>query len=87
MMLGYFNLILGVLCLYLLYGYRESKKLSFVIIALPLAYLGPITFDNTVGSIGVFEMIEHILFAAMILAGAAVLVKKEFTSVNRLNPS
>jgi hypothetical protein len=86
-LLGYFNLIVGILCLYFLYSYRESQKLILVILALPLAYLGPIIFDNTVGNIGVFEIIEHILFVAMVLAGATMLVKKGSTPASHLNPS
>ena len=35
--------------------------------------LGPIVFDNMVGSIGFFEAIEHILFVVMILSAYAML--------------
>lgn len=39
------------------------------LISTALAYLGPIVFDNTVGSIGFFEMVEHALFASVVTLG------------------
>ena len=75
-LLGFFNLIMGILGLVLLWQFRISREiwiLQVVIASSLLAYLGPIVFDNTVGSIGVFELIEHILFGAMILSGAIML--------------
>jgi hypothetical protein len=34
-----------------------------------LAYLAPVIFDNTAGHIGSFEILEHLLFAAMLAVG------------------
>ena len=79
-LLGFFNLVLGVLGLILLRQYGISRQrwtLQIVIASSLLAYLGPIVFDNTVGEIGVFEIIEHILFAAMILFGITMLRERE----------
>ena len=79
-LLGFFNLILGVLGLLLLRRYiisRQTWILRIVITASLLSYLGPIVFDNTVGSIGFFEIIEHILFAAMVLSGITMLRDRE----------
>ncbi len=75
-LLGFFNLIVGLLGLLLLLRYRISRQtwiLRLVMASSLLAYLGPIVFDNTVGSIGFFEMIEHILFVAMVLSGIVML--------------
>ena len=71
-LLGFLNLVLGVLGLGLLWRYRLSGQpwlAYFVMVFSILAYLGPVIFDNTVGNIGFFEMIEHILFVAMVLSG------------------
>jgi len=79
-LLGFFNLILGVFGLILLrqYGISHQRWLVQVVIASSLlSYLGPIVFDNTVGNIGVFEIIEHILFVAMILSGLLMLRTRE----------
>jgi hypothetical protein len=38
-----------------------------------LAYIAPIVFDNTVGHIGFFEILEHILFLVMVVAGIIML--------------
>lgn len=79
-LLGFFNLVLGVFGLILLrqYGIRRQTWILQVAIACPfLAYLGPIIFDNTVGNIGAFEIVEHILFAAMILSGVTMLSQRE----------
>lgn len=79
-LLGFFNLILGVLSLLLLRRYRISRQtwiLQFIITTSLLAYLGPIVFDNTVGSIGFFEIIEHILFVAMVVSGIIMLRVRE----------
>lgn len=70
-LLGFLNLILGIVGLILLWQFRASRehwlKISIILISI-LSYLGPIIFDNTVGSIGVFEFIEHILFAGMLIS-------------------
>lgn len=76
-LLGYLNFMVGLLCLYLLYRYRATQNLGFVVFALPLAYLGPIIFDNTVGSIGFFEVVEHILFGSMVIVGFIMLKYQE----------
>ena len=71
-LLGFFNLILGSLNLLLLHHYRVSQAswvMPAVVFATLLGYLGPIIFDNTVGSIGLFEIIEHFLFAILVLSG------------------
>lgn len=79
-LLGFFNLIMGILGLILLRQFRSSREvwiLQVVIASSLLAYLGPIIFDNTVGDIGFFEVIEHILFAVMILSGAIMLRERK----------
>lgn len=75
-LLGFLNAILGLLGLILLQRYRRSHQMWLVQIVIGvslLSYLGPVVFDNTVGSIGVFELIEHILFGAMIVSGMIML--------------
>jgi hypothetical protein len=78
-LLGFLNLILGITGLILLWHFRVNReqwlKVSIMIISL-LSYLGPIIFDNTVGKIGVFEIIEHILFAGMILSAFTMVTTK-----------
>jgi hypothetical protein len=72
-LLGFLNAILGLFGLLLLQRYRIDRRtwiLRLVIAVSLLAYVGPIVFDNTVGSIGFFEIVEHILFALMVLSGA-----------------
>lgn len=72
-LLGFFNIIPGMFGLVLLDRLRASWQawiLRTVIVSTALAYLGPIVFDNTVGSIGVFEIGEHILFLLVIILGA-----------------
>ena len=79
-LIGFFNLIPGILGLILLRRYRISRQtwiLQAVIASSLLAYLGPIVFDNTVGSIGIFEIIEHVLFIALILSGIIMLRDQE----------
>lgn len=79
-LLGFFNLVLGSLGLLLLRQYRLGRQRSIlhaVMASSLLAYLGPIVFDNTVGSIGVFEMIELALFIAMLGSGFLVLSGRE----------
>ena len=79
-LLGFFNLVMGLLGLILLWQYRISREvwiLQVVIASSLLAYLGPIVFDNTVGDIGFFEIIEHALFGAMLLSGAIMLRERK----------
>lgn len=81
-LLGFFNLLLGLTGLFLLWRYQINPQswVAYLVIALPiLAYLAPIVFDNTVGSIGFFEILEHILFVIMVLAGISALRKHEIT--------
>jgi len=71
-LLGFFNIIPGMLGLLLLLRMRISPEkwmLAMVIGSTFLAYLGPIVFDNTVGRIGFFEVVEHILFLLVIILG------------------
>jgi len=83
-LLGFFNLILGALGLLLLRQValgRQRWIVNLVIASSLLAYLGPIVFDNTVGHVGVFEIIELALFIAMILSGILMLAGREQAGV------
>ena len=74
-LIGYFNIIPGVLGLLLLRRLmlsRETWIRRIVILSTALAYLGPIVFDNTVGSIGFFEIVEHLLFALVVTLGVVM---------------
>ena len=75
-LLGFLNLILGITGLILLWRFWNNRepwlKVSIISISM-LSYLGPIIFDNTVGSIGVFEFIEHLLFAGMLLSALTMI--------------
>jgi hypothetical protein len=71
-LIGYFNIIPGMLGLLLLRRLmlsRETWIRRIVILSTALAYLGPIVFDNTVGRIGFFEIVEHLLFALVVALG------------------
>lgn len=71
-LVGFFNIIpgmLGLLFLHRLVRTREPWIRRVVIVSTALAYLGPIVFDNTVGRIGFFEIVEHILFGLVIILG------------------
>ncbi len=71
-LLGFFNILLGALGLLILRRYQVTGRrwhLKVVIVFTVLAYVGPVVFDNTVGSIGFFEILEHILFAAVVVFG------------------
>jgi hypothetical protein len=75
-LLGFLNVILGFFGLLLLQRYRIEHQtwiLRLVIVLSLLAYVGAIVFDNTVGTIGFFEIVEHILFVLMVLSGAMML--------------
>jgi len=79
-LLGLFNLILGVLGFVLLWRYRISHQawLIYTVIALTVfSYLGPIILDNTVGNIGSFEIIEHIIFVSMLISAIPILFKRK----------
>ena len=74
-LLGFFNLIPGLLGLFLLRRLRfawQTWILRTIILSTTFAYLGPIVFDNTVGSIGSFEILEHILFALIVFLGVVL---------------
>lgn len=75
-LLGYLNIIPGVLGLLTLHRYwvtRQKWYLRIAIAATTLAYLGPVVFDNTVGTIGFFEILEHVLFATILISGFLLL--------------
>ncbi len=75
-LIGYFNIIPGVLGLLILHRYwltRNDWYLKIVIAFTILAYLGPIVFDNTLGRIGFFEVLEHVLFVTIIISGFMML--------------
>ena len=75
-LLGLLNIIPGMLGLLLLRRLRMSWQpwiLRVVIVSTVFAYLGPIVFDNTVGSIGPFEIVEHVLFALVVVLGLIML--------------
>ncbi|NWG18905.1 MAG: hypothetical protein HXY39_01125 [Chloroflexi bacterium] len=78
-LLGFFNLLVGILGLWLLWRHwhhpQPWSERTVITVSL-LAYLAPITFDNTVGHIGLFEILEHILFAAMLAVGMFQLFKR-----------
>lgn len=81
-LLGFFNLVLGILNLLLLWRFTVGPQtwlLRMVIASSLLSYVGPIVFDNTVGSIGFFEILEHILFVAMLVSGLIVLGSRQPT--------
>jgi len=79
-LLGFFNLILGALGLLLLRLFRVTRQawiLWIVIVFTALAFIGPIVFDNTVGSIGFFEIVEHVLFVLVIIFGILMLRERD----------
>lgn len=74
-LLGFFNLLAGSLGLWFLWRHRLDPQpwLARTAMAVTLlAYLAPIIFDNTVGHIGFFEILEHLLFVAMLVVGILV---------------
>lgn len=79
-LLGYFNLLLGALGLLLLWRWMVQRDLWLMmsLIALTtLSYLGPLILDNTVGHIGIFEVVELVLFVAAVISGILMLVDKK----------
>ncbi|MGE5137875.1 MAG: nitroreductase/quinone reductase family protein [Rudaea sp.] len=71
-LVGFFNTILGMLGLLFLWRLALSRQVwirRLVIGSTMLAYLGPIVFDNTVGHIGFFEIVEHVIFGLVIFLG------------------
>jgi len=78
-LLGYLNLLLGALGLFLIWRYQINRQpwLGYAVVTSTiLAYLGPIVYDNTAGTVGPFEILELIIFAVMILTGMTMI--KEF---------
>lgn len=78
-LLGFFNVLVGILGLWLLWRHWRNPQpwLGRTVITVSLlAYLAPIMFDNTVGHIGLFEILEHILFATMFVVGIFYLFKR-----------
>ena len=72
-LIGYFNLVLGVLGLLVLRRFQTTDDrwlMKLVILSTAVAYVGPVVFDNTVGSIGFFEIVEHIIFVAILIVGS-----------------
>ena len=72
-LLGYLNLLLGVLGLFLIWRYQISRqpRLGYAVVTSTiLAYLAPIVYDNTAGMHGPFEILELIISAVMFLTGA-----------------
>jgi hypothetical protein len=75
-LLGYFNILPGVFGLLMLYRYgvaRQEWYLKIVLASTILAYLGPVVFDNTIGTIGFFEILEHVLFVLILISGFMML--------------
>lgn len=71
-LLGYLNLVLGTMGVLLLLGLRSGaprRLVRILVVSTNLAYLGPIVFDNTVGVVGPFEVVELALFAATLTTG------------------
>lgn len=77
-LVGYFNIILGAVGVLILYRYwdtRQSWYLKIVTVSTILSYLGPVVFDNTLGRIGFFEILEHIILAIILMTGFIMLRK------------
>ena len=75
-LLGYFNIfpgVFGLLCLKRFWTTKDNWYLRSVIAITVFAYVGPVLFDNTVGTIGFFEILEHIIFALTIIVGFVML--------------
>ncbi len=88
-LLGYLNIIPGILGLLILHRYwvtRQAWYLKIVIASTILTYIGPVVFDNTVGTIGFFEILEHILLLLVAIVGfiALDLGKKVSEMINHL---
>jgi deazaflavin-dependent oxidoreductase (nitroreductase family) len=79
-LLGYFNIIPGMVGLYILHHYwvtRQEWCIGLVLASTSLSYIGPVVFDNTVGTIGFFEILEHILLLLVISVGFIMLNPKK----------
>jgi hypothetical protein len=85
-LIGYFNIIPGVLGLLILHRYwltRGEWLLKIVVASTILAYLGPVVFDNTLGTIGFFEILEHIIFVIILISGLMILTRGSRESLQR----
>ena len=74
-LLGFFNLLLGSVGLYLLVRCARGAEpwvYRLLVGTSMLSYAAPILFDLTVGTMGPFEVVEIVLFAAM-LCGVVLL--------------
>lgn len=89
-LLGYFNIVPGLFGLLVLYRFRNFPSIWYVNVVVAstlLSFLGPITFDNTVGTIGFFEILEHILFLIILISGISMLVQgKDLTPQSPSSP-
>jgi hypothetical protein len=86
-LMGYFNLLLGILGLILLWRWTKSQGswiLLTVILLTFCSYLGPVVFDNIVGHIGTFEILEHIIFITVIFFGLIAVESKDVGIWNRV---
>lgn len=75
-LLGYFNIVPGVFGLVLLHRYWVTQQewyARIVVASTALTYVGPVVFDNTAGTIGFFEILEHVLFALVLIVGFTTL--------------
>lgn len=75
-LIGYFNIVPGVFGLILLSRYwatRQAWYARLVVASTALTYVGPVVFDNTAGTIGFFEILEHVLFALVLIVGFSTL--------------
>lgn len=89
-LLGYFNIIPGALGLLILYRYwltRGEWYLRIVIASTFLAYLGPVVFDNTLGMIEFFEILEHVIFVMILITGLIMLARRSRESLQRTVPA
>jgi hypothetical protein len=78
-LLGFFNLLLGGLGIALLWQYHRNRRRWIFLTVMSsslFAYLAPIVFDNTIGHIGFFELLEHILFFTMLVAAMLMLPER-----------
>lgn len=89
-LVGYFNIIPGVVGLMILYRYWDTRHpwhLKIVIASTILSYLGPVVFDNTVGTIGFFEILEHIILVMILITGFIMLRNENRKTPQRTSKS
>ena len=71
-LLGWLNIVPGLFGLIILKRYWVTQQgwyLRTAIVLTSLTYIGPVVFDNTVGTIGFFEILEHVLFLLVLIVG------------------